>query len=392
MSSTQKRILVPLVCSPWSETKLPVVEEYAQALGAELILLHVLPPPARAPLALSLPFRTQLEGPAVSPEEANARTFLDATANRLHAAGLIARTLVLYGPTAPTILEVACQQRVSLIILGSDLRHGLSRVLTNSVAGPVVQDASCPVLLVRPDERAATTTTPLRSFAEDEARAGLLTPRSLGQRRIDLARIVGSVGRADELGANFRPTLRHPPDEERYQRIVALAEEGTAPLAPIELYKLGYGYYVLDGHRRVAAAKQLGFDEIVANVTEYLPASDTTAQQLFTARRAFERETGLTSVGAASPASYPRLIALICEFQANRHLDDFKEAAARWRVTEYADLVRQIRELHLNRYFAGDRSADIIVAIADYRDAESARLHRPLTWNEAITSFTAALT
>ena len=70
--------------------------------------------------------------------------------------------------------------------------------------------------------------------------------------------------------------------------------------APIDVYKLGYGYYVVDGHRRVAAHKELGYDDIAANVTEYLPATDTDAQQLFTARRNFERATGLTSVGAAT--------------------------------------------------------------------------------------------
>jgi hypothetical protein len=49
------------------------------------------------------------------------------------------------------------------------------------------------------------------------------------------------------------------------------ARPGTA-LPPVQLYKLGDRYYVVDGHHRVAAALSLGQLEIDAVVTEYLPA------------------------------------------------------------------------------------------------------------------------
>ncbi len=385
------RILVPLDSSPLSETKLPVVEQYGRALGAEVILLHVLLAPTRPARPFPRPFEAPAAGGTVSPEEARARTFLDMTASRLRAAGVAAQPLVLAGPVAETILDVARRQGVALIILGTDVRRGLSRLFLGSVAGAVVQEAPCPTLLVRPDLDAPTATTPLRAFDEDKARAGLLTPRVLGPRTIELARIIGSVGRTAELGANFRPTVRHPPDEDRYQRIVELAERGSQPLPPVDLFKIGYGYYVVDGHRRVAAAKQLGFDEIEANVTEYLPATDANAQQLFTARRKFERATGLTSVGAARPGSYPRLEELIAEFQGARGLTDREEAAERWRVAVYGDLIRRIRALRLNRYFAGERSADIVVRVADHRREEAARQGRALGWDEALASFVTTL-
>lgn len=48
-----------------------------------------------------------------------------------------------------------------------------------------------------------------------------------------------------------------------------------AVLAPVELYKLGDVYYVLDGHHRVAAAVSLGQVEIDAVVTKYAPARET---------------------------------------------------------------------------------------------------------------------
>lgn len=72
------RILVPLTLAPISESKLPVAEEQARALNAELILLHVLPPGA-------------LDPDTVTPAEAAARAFLDTVVARLRRAGLRAR-------------------------------------------------------------------------------------------------------------------------------------------------------------------------------------------------------------------------------------------------------------------------------------------------------------
>jgi len=389
--STPKRLLVPLDYSTISETKLPTVEEYGRALDAEIILLHVLAVTGRGEGHLPRPFDTRADTSIVSPEEARARTFLEMVASRLHAAGIAAQPMIMHGPVAETIVETARREAISLIILGSDVRNGISRLFVGSVAGRVVRDAPCPVLLIQPDLAAATDNPPLRVFEDDAARAGLTTPRILGSRTVDMARIIGSVGRSKEMGANFRPTQRVKPDEERYQRILKLLDEGVTPLPPIDLYKLGYGYYVLDGHRRVAAAKELGQDEIEANVTEYLPVTDTDAQQLFTARRTFERATGLTSVGAARAQSYPQLDRSIDEFQQGRGLSDHHEAAERWRVSVYGDLIRRIRALRLNRFFPGERSADIVVRVARHRDAMCEHEGRDITWDEALYSFIAEL-
>jgi nucleotide-binding universal stress UspA family protein len=390
--SAPKRLLVPLDYSTVSETKLPTVEEYGLALDAEIILLHVLPNNGRGEGHLPRPFvDTRTDTSFVSPEEARARTFLEMVASRLRAAGVATQPMILYGPVAETIIETARREGISLIILGSDVRNGISRLFAGSVAGRVVRGAPCPILLIQPDLDTVADNPPLRIFEDDAARAGLTTPRILGNRTVETARIIGSVGRSKELGADFRPAQRVKPDEERYQRILKLLGEGVTPLPPIDLYKLGYGYYVLDGHRRVAAAKELGQDEIEANVTEYLPVTDTDAQQLFTARRTFERATGLTSVGAARAESYPQLERLIEEFQRGRGLTEHHEAASRWRVSVYGNLIRRIRALRLNRFFPGERSADIVVRVAKHRAAMCEHEGRDITWDEALYSFIADL-
>ena len=389
--SIPKRILVPLDYSTISETKLPTVEEYGRALDAEIILMHILAADRRGEAHIPYLFDNRADVSIVSPEEARARTFLEMTASRLRAAGIAAQPLIMHGPIAETIVDTARREEVALIILGSDVRNGISRLFVGSVAGRVIRDAPCPVMLIQPDLAAAGDNPPLRIFEDDAARAGLTSPRTLGNRTVETRRIIGSVGRSKELGADFRPVQRVKPDEERYQRIVKLLDEGVTPFPPIDLYKLGYGYYVLDGHRRVAAAKELGQDEIEANVTEYLPVTDTDAQQLFTARRTFERATGLTSVGAARAESYPQLDRLIDEFQTGRGLTDHREAAERWRVSVYGDLIRRIRALRLNRFFPGERSADIVVRVARHRAAMCEHEGRDFTWDEALYSFIAEL-
>ncbi len=401
-----EHILLPLDLSVGGEAKLPAAEEYARAFGAGLILLHVLPAGASPGLGrgLGLPtaiadlrlpgWRDEAEeaGSAVSPEEARARTYLDAIAARMRAGGVDARSLVLAGPVAPTVLDVAREERVGLIIVGSNppRARGLQRRTLGSIGRAIVRGAPCPVLIVRPTGAApaAFATPPVRAFAEDAARVGPLTPRTLGLRTVDVARIIGSVGRAGELGPGFRPRSPGRAEEQRYERVLRAAETG-AGVPPVELYKLGYGYYVLDGHRRVAAARERGQTEIDAQVTEYLPVEDAGAQRAFTARRRFERATGLTRIGAAHPETYARLEKLIGEWAAEQGLAAGHDSAGRWNAAVFRPLARKIRARRLNRHFPGERTADIFARLAEHRRAEADRQGRLVGWDEALDSFAA---
>src|SRR5207253_8317467 len=105
-------------------------------------------------------------------------------------------------------------------------------------------------------------------------RAGMLVQRSLGIRTIEVARIVGSVDRCAELGLDFRPPprRRRKHDEDRFRRVRRAIEE-SASMPAIEVYKLGFGYYVLDGHHRVAVALENGQLEIDASVIEDVPVA-----------------------------------------------------------------------------------------------------------------------
>jgi hypothetical protein len=224
----------------------------------------------------------------------------------------------------------------------------------------------------------------LRCFNEDAERASMLTQRNLGVRSIEVSRIVGSVDRCTELGMDFRPPLRRrrKHDEDRFNR-VRRAVESNASLPAIDVYKLGFGYYVLDGHHRVAAALQNGQVEIDANVVEYVPATDEQAPERFAARREFERATGLTEVGAARPESYRTLLDAIEQYRQEQGLTDLPWAARRWFGEIFRPLWQIIRARQLTALFPGDRSADVIARVAACRDAEAPRLD----WPQALDKF-----
>src|SRR5688500_17232453 len=335
-----------------------------------------------------------METDVILPSEASARAYLDVLVAGMTSAGVRAAPLIRTGPTAASIVDEALAQHADLIILGANVRPVLRSVVIGSVADEVVRAAHCPVLLVRPTLDAAAP-RPLRSFADDAARAGPLRRRSLGLRTVEVGRIIGTVGRAHELGPDFRPVKRRRSDEERLDRIRRAMEAGTS-LPPVELYKLGFGYYVLDGHHRVAVARLLDAGEIDAEVTEFVPLSDPEAARTFAERRAFERSTGLTGVGATHPESYERLSAMIEAFRQEQGMTDYRDAARRWYGQVFRPLWHRVRERRLTRYFPGDRSADFVARLGAWRaetleNGTTSEDAPTLSWDEALDQFVATL-
>lgn len=363
-----KRILVALGGAPAGETKLPAAEMLARALDADMVFLHVI---TRTAARVTDP---------VSPEEARACAYLETVAARLHAAGLRAHGVVRTSASViDGIVSAAEELGAELIILGLDIRGRVTRAFRQNVADEVARRTSCPVVIVQP-ERATRRAAVVRSFDEDAARWGPLARWHLGVRPVPVARVIGSVGRATELqaGVDLRGTpLNADARRQRYVGVLAAMRSG-APLPAIELYKLGSGYYVVDGNHRIAAARELGQVEIDADVTEFVPLDDATAQRVFAERRAFERSTGLIEIDAAHyPGTYPYLQRLVEAYIARLDLPDRTEGARRWYHHVYQPLVQAIHRRGLPRRYPGKQLADLAVKVAaiaalDRPDAEAA--------------------
>jgi hypothetical protein len=117
----------------------------------------------------------------------------------------------------------------------------------------------------------------LLSFSHATQHAGALSRHLPRVECVAVTRIVGSVGRSAELGGNFRPLgrARRRHDDSRLERIRTAMAAGES-LPPVELHKLGRGYYVVDGHHRIAAALMLGQADVDAIVVEHYTAQGGT--------------------------------------------------------------------------------------------------------------------
>lgn len=108
----------------------------------------------------------------------------------------------------------------------------------------------------------------LPSFEEARKALGADNRIQLGKKLVEVSRIVGSVGRYQDFDRDFMPRKRSM--GERWKRL-DLAFHRTRKFPPVELYKLGQDYYVLDGNHRVSVARFHKVEVIEAEVTAFHP-------------------------------------------------------------------------------------------------------------------------
>lgn len=152
-----EKILVPLDGSELAESVLPLVEELATKLQAEVVLLQATMTPSQALTEVVDP-NSPTMATEVSLDVANRRVesnvegaerYLAATQTRLMDKGVRVTAAVMPGNPENVILEYAAQNNVSLIALASHGRGGIVRTVLGSVADALVRNAPIPVLIAR---------------------------------------------------------------------------------------------------------------------------------------------------------------------------------------------------------------------------------------------------
>ena len=219
---------------------------------------------------------------------------------------------------------------------------------------------------------------PVKDFNVDQQREGAFDARERGLRAVPLDRIVGSVGRYQDFDARFR--FKGAAPSERLQRIQQAMRQGKV-LPPVRLYQIKDEYYVLDGNHRIAAAKQLGHDDILAHIVELVPSKDTLENLIFRQRADFADRTGLTAdIRMTEVGQYEQLLAQI--EQHRRHLTAHQsaeigtpEAAQDWFRTIYRPLCRIIEQAGLMRHFPGRGVSDLYAYISHYQWQEGRPRH-----------------
>jgi hypothetical protein len=127
---------------------------------------------------------------------------------------------------------------------------------------------------------------PLPSFDDARRQHGAFNRVRLGTREVEVDRIVGSVGRRRDFDRSFMPLWTNA--GERWKRM-DLAYLRAEDLPPVELYKLGDAYFVLDGNHRVSVARYHGTPTLEAVVTEFRPGRASNRQSRVT--RSLDRRT-----------------------------------------------------------------------------------------------------
>jgi nucleotide-binding universal stress UspA family protein len=138
-----------IVCpTDFSERAAPAERQavrLAKALATELVLVHV---GTEAPL-----WREGFYTPDVRAVfEAQRKWAADTLAARvvaLTAEGIATRAVVRVGLPWEEIVRLAAEEHADMIVMGTQGRTGLDRLLLGSVAERVIRRAPCPVLTVR---------------------------------------------------------------------------------------------------------------------------------------------------------------------------------------------------------------------------------------------------
>ena len=213
-----------------------------------------------------------------------------------------------------------------------------------------------------------------KSFRDQQQKEKAFDHRDRGIQTVQLNRIVGSVGRYKDFDSQFR--FKHSVPQERLQWIKNAMRNGRT-LGPVKLFEIKDEYYVLDGNHRIAAAKELGHDEILAHIEEFIPSKDTLQNILYRERADFADRTRLPAeVNLTEVSQYAYLLEQISEHQQYLREDKkevtFEGAAQDWFITIYRPLCTIVKRSRLADSFP-DRTIDDLFAYITFHQWKEGR-------------------
>jgi hypothetical protein len=240
---------------------------------------------------------------------------------------------------------------------------------------------------------------PLIPFDEVNRRLALSRRTYLGLQEIAVDRIVGSVDRSADFRRDFRPERRL--SRSRLASLRSAFPDGVMPA--INVFEVGGGYFVEDGHHRVALARERGADYIDAEVTrletryEIGPGVDV-AQLVHTEQQRKLYET--SGLSRARPDAviefsfvdgYTQLAEIISAhgYQLARRAGELptpEQVAADWYYTVYRPGLEAVRRAGLPELYASWNPTDADLFLWIYK------IRRDLRGHDETIDFDAAAT
>jgi len=198
---------------------------------------------------------------------------------------------------------------------------------------------------------------------------------------VPLDHIIGSVGRYRDFTRDFLP--RASVDEDRWARVKTAISYGSR-FPPVDLYRIGESYFVLDGNHRISIARQVGATHIQAYVTEFhspVPLSPDVNLDDLIIKAGFADFLELTHLDVSrpdadfsvtSPGRYRELAEHIYVHRYYIGVEQeqeipYEEAAVGWYDKVYMPVVRLIREKGILRDFPKRTETDLYIWVSKYR-------------------------
>jgi nucleotide-binding universal stress UspA family protein len=148
-----KKILSPVDFSKESMKALSTAAELSKHFHAELLIVNVVPPVTTIVEETDYSFYSfdvpMYQDTLLRAAKKRLRTTISQKVSR----GVKARSIVLPGDPAQTIVKTAKKQHVDLIIIATHGRSGWTHLVFGSVAEKVIRLAPCPVLVVKTRNR-----------------------------------------------------------------------------------------------------------------------------------------------------------------------------------------------------------------------------------------------
>jgi nucleotide-binding universal stress UspA family protein len=207
---------------------------------------------------------------------------------------------------------------------------------------------------------------------------------------IPLDSIVGSVGRYLDFNKKFLPLTDS--DAERWARVKLTQEQKGLP--PIEVYKIGEIYFVIDGNHRVSIAKQMKIATIEAYVSEFrtnleIKPDDNLEDLILKTERAelfdemgLERFSPDFDIKVTEPGGYKELFEHISVHHYYLGLEQrrdipIEKAVNSWVKNVYRPVIRTIRQLGILRDFPSRTETDLYLWLKKHQ----VELAGVLDWN-----------
>ena len=220
----------------------------------------------------------------------------------------------------------------------------------------------------------------LLSFEEVRERLHLFQQSYGGIKPIPVRNIVGSAARTSDFDDDFLPLKPHI--KRRWENLEHLYPNSDFP--PITVYKVGDAYFVIDGHHRVAIAKQRETEMIDAEITEIhtdLPIDEETDIREvihLEMEQMFLRHSGLRLVRPQARFSCRRPVGYV-ELLENVRLHGYhmmqeagevlspERIAADWYDKRYLPTIEVIRESGLTEEIPSSTETDLFLWIHQRR-------------------------